>query len=100
MGSSPHTHARDGRTDGQHRFGVRAIGATFHLKAIHHNVCTVLYTVCTMLHGHCPHSPRLVGLENWSSARALGLDKLSDLPANVRLRSFIFFARSAPTQPT
>lgn len=35
----------------QHRFGVRAIGATFHLKAIHHNVCTYC-TVCSMAIAH------------------------------------------------
>lgn len=106
MGSSAHTHARDERTNERtdgHRFGVRAIGATFHLKAIHHNVCTVLYLycVCCMLHGHCPHSPRLVGLdENWSSARARARQALGSASHRSAQVVHILFARSAPTQPT
>lgn len=102
LGTYPRKRRTNERTD-EHRFGVRAIGATFHLKAIHHNVCTVLYLycVCCMLHGHCPHSPRLVGLdENWSSARARARQALGSASHRSAQVVHILFARSAPTQPT
>lgn len=92
LGAYPRKRRTNERADG-HRFGVRAIGATFHLKAIHHNVCTVLYTVCRMLHGHCPHSPRLVGLdENWSSARARARQALGS--ASHRSAQVVHIVRS------
>lgn len=47
LGAYPRKRRTNERTD-EHRFGVRAIGATFHLKAIHHNVCTVLYLYCVL----------------------------------------------------
>lgn len=85
------------RMEVQHRFGVRAIGGTFHLKAIHHNICTYIYTgtVCSMAIAH-------ILLVCFARAARRGPRKLvigSTKRAPIRLSSLVR-SLTRPTQPT